>query len=153
MTKRREPVTVEAALMRVFTLLGRHGAASAVQRKLRTLHNWSDPDTSAEISLKDALQLDRACIAAGTGEAPFRDVYLVLLDATLTAPGECLTRGSAKVAKEAGEAVAAQVLAAQPGATPDLLREAAVQTHELIAVCSRLLPSLCAPAPGRLDSS
>ena len=121
MTKLREPLTFEHGLARIAGLIGWDSVARICRQSERTVRNWSDPDTSASIRIDDALALDIAWQAAGGEGAPMLQVYMRRLE--LEAAAACgssaaLSEKTSKAAKEAGEAIAALVLAARPGATP-----------------------------------
>ncbi|HXH52561.1 MAG TPA: hypothetical protein VNH53_03905 [Sphingomicrobium sp.] len=120
MTKRRAPLTFENALTRVASEVGWSEVARICRHKERTVRNWSEPDTTAEISLEAALELDLAWRAAGKEGAPFLTCYQTRLDAEATAADpsrDALIGTAAKAAKEGGEAVAAVLATARPGAS------------------------------------
>lgn len=117
MTKRRDPLTFENALSKVAGHIGWFEVARIVGQAERTVRNWSDPDTTASISLEAALKLDVAYHAAGGEGTPFLFCYATRLDAESLAacPGrEELLLAAAKSAKESGEAISATLSAASP---------------------------------------
>lgn len=147
MTKLRAPVSIELAITRAAAILGWEQAASVADQAERTVRNWSDPDTQAEISLKAAVRLDAACMAAD-GIAPFRETYQLLLDgasAEASADLRRLAENAATVAKEAGEAVSSMIMAARPGASETDRLVAARDAEEAIVALSRTLPDLRRP--------
>lgn len=126
MTKLRAPVSFERALVRVADHLGwdecarvvseRRGAAVAI----RTVTNWSEPDTKATILLEDAYALELAYRRAGGEGSPFADCFVSRIKVEQhsdPASAEELTRRVAKQIKEGGEANAAVVMALGPNAT------------------------------------
>lgn len=118
MTKARHPSTFADAVTRIAGRVGWTAMAEAVGKTERAVRNWSDPDMDRQPGLDDALQLDRIYLEAGGGEAPLLAVYQHLLDRAIQPPADTaeLVRATATTAKEVGEAVAALVQAAQPGA-------------------------------------
>lgn len=144
MTKLRPPLSFHQAITRIGGRLGWERCAEIVGQAERTVRNWSDPATNALPRLDDALLLDAAYRADGAGEAPILAVYGLKLEAELLVPGEAgeLADAAACVAKETGEAVAALVQAAKPGA-PDAARVIAEkETEEAIASLSGALLKL-----------
>lgn len=121
MTKRRLPLTFENALTRIAGELGWTKVAEICGVQERACRNWSDPDTTQAISMEAALRLDVAFHAAGGQGSPFLQCYATRLDAEQLAanPGrERLLECAGRASKEAGEAIAAALAAAMPGAHP-----------------------------------
>lgn len=121
MTKRRAALTFENALTKVAGLLGWDEVARICGQAPRTVRNWSEPDTTASITLQACLDLDVAWHAAGGDGAPFLDCYATRLqvESYQAVPGrEALIASAARAAKESGEAVSATLIAAHPGARP-----------------------------------
>ncbi len=121
MTKQRDPLTFEKALTRVADRLGWVECARIIGRPERTIRNWSDPDTSAAISLDGALALDVAFQTAGGDGAPFRQTYEARLRidaAAAQSSREKIVQSAAHAAKESGEAFASLFSATRPGASP-----------------------------------
>ena len=121
MTKSRPPLTFENALTKVAGQLGWEETARICQQAERTVRNWSEPDTTASITLEAALKLDVAFHAAGGEGTPFLLCYATRVDAESFAavPGrEALIASAARSAKENGEAVHATLHAAHPRAKP-----------------------------------
>lgn len=148
MTKLRPPVSPEQALTQIAALLTFKRAGEIVGQEERTVRNWSDPDTPAEISYRNALKLDAAFLAAGGGFAPFRETYLQLLeDATAEACADVrrLAEHAATIAKEAGDAVAATIRAAQPGASAADRLIAARELQELDCALAKTLSDVRGP--------
>ncbi|MDQ0250941.1 hypothetical protein J2W22_003005 [Sphingomonas kyeonggiensis] len=126
MTKLRAPVSFERALVRIADHLGWDGCAAVVSQRrgktvaVRTVTNWSEPDTSAMISLEDAFALELAYRRAGGEGSPFADCFVSRIKAeqhSSVSTAEELTRRVAKQIKEGGEANSAVVLALAPNAT------------------------------------
>lgn len=118
MTKARNPSTFADAVTRIAGRIGWSAMADAVGKTERAVRNWSDPDMDRHPSIQDALALDAAYLAAGGGEPPIMAVYQMRLERAVQPPADSadLARASGTAAKEVGEAVAALVMAAQPGA-------------------------------------
>lgn len=119
MTKTRAPSTFADAITRIAGQIGWAAMADVVGKGERAVRNWSDPDMDRAPSIADALALDAAYLADGGGEPPLLAVYQLMLDRRVT-PAACsaeLVQATGLVAKEAGEAVAAAVLASQAGAS------------------------------------
>lgn len=145
MTKRRAPLTFENALTRVAGLIGWDKAAAIVGQAERTVRNWSDDDTTAGIRLDAALKLDVAYATAGGDGAPFLQCYALRLEmeaAAACADSRELAKKTAAAAKEAGEAVAALIMASQPGAAPADRIIAKRETEEAITALTNTLPNL-----------
>jgi hypothetical protein len=131
MTKQRSPLTFENALTTVASLIGWAAVAQICRKAETTVRNWSDPDTSAAVTLDAALELDKAYLIAGGEGAPFQLCYSIRLDAdTIDACPErdALIASAGKIAKESGEAVEATIFAARAGAT---LADSALAEREL----------------------
>ncbi len=120
MTKRRDPLSFELALTRIAGLIGWTAAAKLLGQSERTVRNWSDPDTGAGINLDAALKLDVAYQAAGGDGTPMFDCYATRLQVETRAAlwsSDALAAFAATSAKEGGEAIAASINAARPGAS------------------------------------
>lgn len=145
MTKVRPPLTIHNAITRVAGLIGWDAAARAVEQAPRTVYNWSDPDTPAEIPLWAAIKLDAAFIAAGGEGQPIHDCYQIQLEIAVADACGCidaLAEQAAIAAKESGEAVAALVRASRRGASRADRAIAARETEEAIAALKSTLPNL-----------
>jgi hypothetical protein len=156
MTKVRPPLTIPNAITRVAGLIGWDAAAGAVDMIERTVRNWSDPDTPAEIPVWAAIRLDAAYIAAGGDGAPILQCYENLLDiaqAHACADSDALAEQTAVAAKESGDAVAALVRASRRGASRTDRAIAARETEEAIAALKNTLPNLAAGAGEDMDRS
>ncbi|MDR7101444.1 hypothetical protein [Croceicoccus sp. BE223] len=136
MTKRREPITFHRALTIVAAHIGWDRCAAICGVTERAVRNWSDPDTDAEIRLIDARRLDQAYLEHGGAEPPFMQVYKLQLElAALSATerSKCLGLAASNAAKEGGEAFAALMRAALPGAGAADRRRAEREAEEAIA--------------------
>lgn len=119
MTKSREPTTFEDAILRIVDRIGWAAAADVVGKGERVIRNWSDPDMDRRPDIDECLKLDAAYLAAGGGNPPpLASVYLARLQRAAAPPSDVAAIAAATViaAKETGEAIAASVAAAQPGA-------------------------------------
>lgn len=148
MTKRRHALTFENALSKVAGHIGWTKVSEICGQAERTVRNWSDPDTTASISLESALQLDVEFHKAGGQGAPFLVCYATRVDAERLAscPGvEALIAAAAQAARESGEAIAAALKAARPEADHadfsiaerELEESLAALNHSLAAVRAR----------------
>jgi hypothetical protein len=118
MTKLRPALSFENALTKVAGLIGWPAAAAIIGKSTRLVRRWSDPDATAKISLDRALRLDVAFRLAGGDGAPFLECYALRVEAdTYGAPTKALLDAAAIAVKESGEAFAATITAALPGAT------------------------------------
>ena len=146
MTKLRAPLTFELALTKIAAVIGWARAAEIVGQSERTVRGWSEPDTSAGITLKAALQLDIAYVAAGgEGPPPMLQCYQTRIEtdtAIATADKIALARQAATAAKEGGEAIAAVIMAAQPGASDQEVARAELEVEESIAAQTAALATL-----------
>src|SRR4051812_14366931 len=154
MTKLRAPVSFERALIRIADVLGWPKVAEIAGKDERTVRNWSDPDTTATVTLDVALRLDVAFRAAGGEGAPLFQVYALRLEADTR--GACadsrrLAELTAKAAAEGGEAIAALVVAAQPGATLQQRARAEMEAEEAIQALTESLAQVRAGGRGAGD--
>lgn len=137
MTKVRPPLTFENALTKVAAAVGWEKVAEICGQAERTVRNWSEPDTTASITLEAALKLDCAFHAAGgEGAPPFHLCYATRLDLERLAacPGrEELLASIGTAAKESGEALAAALAASKPGAGRAAFAIAEKEFEETIA--------------------
>lgn len=133
MTKLREPLTYQATLTTIATLIGWDRCAAICGVKSdRTVRYWSDPDCETEIRMIDAERLDRAYLDYGGDHAPFHRLHALRLDlASREAPDHCLAAVAGKAAKENGEAVAA-LINASGSRDPRTRRRARQEVHEAI---------------------
>ena len=85
MTKRRAPLSIDAALARIAGQLpgGYEAMGELVQRKDRTGRNWGDPDTPEQIPLDCAIVLDLAYEEAGGEGYPLHEAYTAKLELAL----------------------------------------------------------------------
>jgi len=136
MTKRRAPLTYELALTKVAGLIGWPRTAEILGFAERTVRNWSDPDTSAEIRAGAMEQLDIEYQQAGGAGAPFLEVYATRLKTALAntlGSAEAIAAATEIAAKESGEAVAAAIRAARPDANDADYASAERELEESIA--------------------
>lgn len=147
MTKRRLPLTFENALTKVAGHIGWAEVARICGTAENTVRNWSDPDTTARITLEAALKLDIAFHGAGGDGAPFLTCYATRreLECLAAVPGrEALLTSIAKTSKEAGEAVSASLAAAHPAAERADFSIAKREIEESIEALRNQLAALCA---------
>lgn len=140
MTKRRKPVTIENALLKVLGELGLERAAEITGHAGGYLKSLTDPDTRYRLTVEDAIKLDLAYRAEReegvAGVYPLYEAYGLILEvagASRFATAEQLHRHAARVAKEGGEASAALILASLPNATPEHRKAALKELEDAIA--------------------
>jgi hypothetical protein len=116
MTKTRAPLTFELALTKVAGHIGWEKAAEIVGQAERTVRNWSEPDTTASITLDAALKLDEEFHKAGGHGSPFFQCYATRLElAKLAAsPGREALLASIAVRARKRRGFAAALSAAEP---------------------------------------
>jgi hypothetical protein len=146
-TKLRTPLSFEAALAQVAGEIGWPRSARICGYAESTVRNWSDPDTTAAISIESALRLDAAFIAAGGDSAPFFACYAARLkqEAEAVFSADKLLRCGAAAAKESGEAISAIFDAARPGAGRHEREQAAREVEESILQHQQVLATLRGP--------
>lgn len=149
MTKPRPPLSIDAALARIAGQLpaGFDDMARIAGRAVRTVRNWSDPDTPEQIPVDCAIALDLAFIAAGGAGAPIFETYahkLELAEAEQFADQLELLRRAQVVAKESGEATSALIGAAHPAATDADRARALAEAVEARDALSQVIPLLAA---------
>ncbi|MFN3819920.1 hypothetical protein [Blastomonas sp.] len=150
MTKPRAPLSIDAALARIAGHLpgGFDDMAQVAGRAVRTVRNWSDPDTAEQIPLDCAIALDLAYMAAGGECAPLFETYAFKLELAQMEHFACnirLARHTADVIREGGEAHSALVRATLPGASAADRRIALQETTEAIDFLKRVVPLLASP--------
>lgn len=150
MTKLRAPLTIDAALTRAAGLLpgGWASLAELTGRSPSMVRAWSDPDRREQLPLRDALLVDQA-VRTQTGEAPLLAWYAAQLDLSCgpASPTSDLVSRVVEVVRECGEANAALIEAAQPGASAAQISAAQREAEEAISVLARTLPFLRAQPP------
>lgn len=147
MTKARAPLSIDAALARIAGLLpeGFDDMARVAGRQVRTVRNWSDPDTAEQVPVDCAIALDLAYIAAGGSGAPIFEAYalkLELADAAKFGDRHQLLRHAQDVARETGEANAAIIGAAHPAATRTDRARALAEATEAREALNQVIPLL-----------
>lgn len=148
MTKSRDPLTFEDAVTKIAAEIGWDGCAAAVGKTERLVRYWSDPDEDREPSITQALKLDAAYRAkTGSNLAPMLSVYAhkLGLDGFCPETGAALIHLAAKVARETGEAAAAAMEAALPGATQSTRATAIREIDEGIEALTETRAALGAP--------
>lgn len=148
MTKRRDPLTFHRALTVVAAQIGWDRCAMITGRSERQVRNWSDPDADSEISILDAMRLDKAFIASGGDHPPFGQVYNALLDIATAETDADMVKVAAEAAKESGEAVSA-FLDAATSRDPAKRRRARKEGEEAVAAITKGLAALDAQERGQ----
>jgi hypothetical protein len=152
MTKRRPPLSVDAALARIAGQIDGAWVEMGVitSRSESMVRAWGDPARREKIPVEDAIMLDLAFRAAGGEGAPIFETYAHQLNVeggTWFADQVALGRYAAEVIRECGEAGSAVVLSAQPGASAAQRRQALREVEEAIGVLNRARLMLGLPAP------
>jgi hypothetical protein len=119
--------------------------AVVANRQPATVRSWMDPDRAEQVSLEAAIELDLAFRAHGGEGSPLFEAYGAALDlasGARFAEGYRLLDHAHGVAKEGGEAIAAIIAAARPGATAADLRAAEREAAEAYEKLRDILPLL-----------
>ncbi|PZQ56246.1 MAG: hypothetical protein DI555_06430 [Novosphingobium pentaromativorans] len=160
MTKRRAPLTIDAALARIAGQLegGWNAMAESLGGKSPSIvRAWGDPDRREQIPLCDAIALDVAYREAGGDGAPLFETFAYQLDEAgmfRFADEIALGRLAALVIRECGEASSHLVLSAQPGADVADHRLTLGHVDEAIDAYQRVRVLVAALANGgRIDSA
>lgn len=120
MTKARTPLTWADAMTRIVARIGYAEARRITGKSERWIYACSDPDGALCPTVAQAASLDAAYIAAGGGDAPFAEALAAHAGHAADRRLACVDALLADIglaAKEAGEAAAAGIEAARPGAS------------------------------------
>lgn len=147
MTKLRPAVSIANAITRISEVLDYNRMGELVDRSDRTVRDWSDPGRPTCPTLDQAIVLDLAYRDAGGEGMPLLEYFHRRVQ--LAEPGPSVTNAQLVLAagiaaKEAGEAVNAMILAAQPGATSHDRARAKTELHDAGACFTAAL--------GKIDS-
>jgi len=145
MTKRRAPLSIDAALTEIAAVLGWEGMAETVGKSPSYLRRCGDPDCREQLALRDARTLDIAFRNVGGRGTPLHAWYAGGLDAAgalAPASDAALLSQSAEVIRECAEAEAALVVAALPGAGPRESANARRELEEAVASLHRAISML-----------
>jgi len=145
MTKRRAPLSIDAALTEIAAVLGWDGMADAVGKSASYLRRCGDPDCREELAHRHARTLDIAYRNAGGAGTPLNAWYVGGLEAAgalAPASGDLLLRQTAEVIRECGEAEAALVVAALPGAGTRESANARREMEQAVAALHRAISML-----------
>lgn len=145
MTKLRRPMTPYRALSRIADVLGWDGCANVVEKSEWTVRKLSDPDTGRDISLQDAIRLDRAYRRAGGVGAPLFEAYAAALELGGNGADQRraeLVAASSIAVKETGEAISAALAAATTAEDPATRLRAINEVEEGMQAFQALLISL-----------
>ncbi len=144
MTKLRDPITYEATLLEVARLIGWDNVGAICGGvSSRHARRWSDHDCQTQIRAIDCERLDRAYVDAGGDHFPFHRLMGLrneVATAVLTVDA-CMVRAAQTTAREGGDAVAA-LLEVSANPTPQNIREARKEGHELIDAMTDALAGL-----------
>jgi hypothetical protein len=157
MTKLRPPCSPELALTRIAGVIGWRRVAEIARHGERAVRKWSDPDcqpnAADKITLEIAHRLDLAYRAAGGEGAPMLQCYALRLETEMAElPGAELAQSVAVTAKEAGDAIAAGILASRPGATVADLAVAEREIEEMVSAGTNTLATLRAGRKGGVST-
>lgn len=148
MTKARQPLSIADAVTEIAKVVGWEESAAAVERTVRTVAYWSDPEDDREPSLAQALVLDAAYRRKTEGDyAPIQAAYAYQLDILQEPVGNraALREIVGDVARETGEAVCALVRATGDDASPTDIRTAAREVDEAQDKLNRARAALGVP--------
>lgn len=151
MTKRRAPLSMDTALARIAGQVpgGWATMAAEVDRSERHVRKWGDESAREEINFTQARKLDLLYRRHGGHGFPIFDAYGQLLELDIADrffdQFEVLRRAT-RLVKEAGEAEAAVLRVALPGATAAHRAEALRELLEAIEAAKLMLPLLEGPA-------
>ncbi|WP_288806302.1 phage regulatory CII family protein [uncultured Novosphingobium sp.] len=150
MTKPQKPLTHYRALRDVADHLGWDRCAAISDLSESMLRKMGDPETGREIKLRDAMRLEAVYRQDGGEGSPFFDCFAARLgvDTASTDAASCMIKASSKVAKEAGEAVAAALDAAGRGdhaSKAAALKEAEEGLTAMVALVRSLRMEVAAP--------
>lgn len=141
MTKIREPMSFAAAVNTVAGLVGWEHLAEILGRSERLIRYWSDDDHRARPSLEQAVELDRAYLAAGGTHAPMLEAFAsqLQIDAVMTPPcTDALATGIAEATRETAEAISNSIGLLHRGSTLPQKREAMREINEGIDAMNRM---------------
>ncbi|EPR09893.1 hypothetical protein M527_07150 [Sphingobium indicum IP26] len=144
MTKRRAPLSIDAALARIAGQLegGWQEMATVTGYGERTVRGWGDVDREEQINMPSAIRLDVAYQAAGGIGAPIFEAYGDMVRAAQAeafGDRQELHLEAIRLIKENGEAETAVLEAALPGAGPAEEAKAQKELLEVRSFVDRLL--------------
>jgi len=145
MTKRRAPLSIDAALTEIAAVIGWDGMAEATGKGAAYLRACADPDRREQLAMRDARALDIAFRNAGGFGTPLHAWYaggLEVAGVLVAASNGSLLTQSAEVIRECAEAEAALIEATLPGASPRETATARREMEEAIASLHRAIGML-----------
>ncbi|MGB7407177.1 MAG: hypothetical protein WA908_01610 [Pontixanthobacter sp.] len=147
MTKRRAPLSIDAALTTVAGQMpgGFAELAGSLDKSESLVRKWADPDTREEISFSAAIAADLIYRAEGGEGAPMFECYAHQLDqagAMRFADEIALGEHVQTVIRESAEANAAIVAASQAGSSHTTRAEARREVEESMEAHRRALQLL-----------
>ncbi|MEM6907194.1 MAG: hypothetical protein AAF494_00825 [Pseudomonadota bacterium] len=153
MTHRRAPFSTEQALQRIAGQIsgGVDAMAEVAERQSGTIRAWMNPEREEQVTFECAIALDLAYQAAGGTGAPLFESYaakLHLAEGRRFADRHRLLDYAQGVIKEGGEAHAAIVAAARPGATDEdhrIAHREAAEAYEKLRDILPLLEAMVSP--------
>ncbi len=153
MTLIRTPGTIAHAVTVIAGRLTNASAAATAGVKPRTIHDWSHPEATSNLSitLGQAMALDAAYAAAGGEGAPLHTAYAAQLGQTVRQMTAChreLATDLADTSREVGEAIGAATLLIIPGASPNTVQRAAIEIDEAEGAIARLKRRVASFLPG-----
>jgi hypothetical protein len=145
MTKEREPVTIEDALMTVLGQLKIREAAGILGCSPAYLQATTDPDKREQLNVRDLEVLDLEHHSRFGQGFPLHEALgrrLATSRAERFADAAEIGRCGARLARENGEAVTALFEAALVSGDPKLVEEAMRQTEDVVREATATLASL-----------
>jgi len=119
LTLAREPLSFPRAITKIAAVIDYPDMARVIGRSESLTRKWSHPARKAFPTLAQAVAIDGAYVAAGGDGTPLLEAYAQQLDVAIGREIACqlaLSAAVAVAAKEFGEAVAASLAVARPGA-------------------------------------
>lgn len=81
MTKLRDPQSIPGIIKTIADLVGIEALAATCDLSVRTIYNWTDPDSGYLPNLHQAICLDAAYVATAGGEGPLARLMRDRIDA------------------------------------------------------------------------
>lgn len=154
MTKRRPPLSIDAALARIAGQLpgGWGEMASVVERCESHVRAWGDHDKRDQIPLPCAILLDIAYQRAGGEGRPLFETYALQVqvahEAAFASEIE-LARRACVLIREGAQAQEAMVLATLPDATPQSREHAVRELEDVVRVATGAIALLAGGTQAR----
>jgi len=140
MTKQREPLSFAAGVTTVATLVGWERLAEILGRSERSIRYWSDDDHRGHPSLEQAVQLDRAYLAAGGTHAPMLEAFAsqINMSCSIAPCAAGLATDISTATRETAEAISISINLIRDDATLPEKRQAMREINEGIDALNRV---------------